>query len=76
MLARRFTALVRACNAGNQADAAAAGAELDAWLVEAGKCGVPTRETFAIGLKQDAAAIRAALTTLWSNGQTKGQVTA
>jgi len=74
MLARRFTALVRGCNASNQTDAAAAGAELDAWLAEAGKCGVPTMETFAAGLKQDAGAIRAALTMPWSNGQTEGQV--
>jgi len=74
MLARRFTALVRGCNVGNQTDAVAAGAELDAWLAEAGKCGVPTMETFAAGLKQDADAIRAALTTPWSNGQTEGQV--
>ena len=73
-LARRFTALVRGCNAGNQTDAAAASAELDAWLVEASKCGVQTMETFAAGLKQDADAIRAALTTPWSNGQTEGQV--
>jgi len=73
-LARRFTALVRGCNVGNQTDAVAAGAELDAWLAEAGKCGVPTMETFAAGLKQDADAIRAALTTPWSNGQTEGQV--
>jgi len=72
--ARRFTALVRGCNLGNQTGAVAAGAELDAWLAEAGKCGVPTMETFAAGLKQDADAIRAALTTPWSNGQTKGQV--
>jgi len=57
-----------------QSDAVAAGAELDAWLAEAGKCGVPTMETFAAGLKQDADAIRAALTTPWSNGQTEGQV--
>lgn len=74
MLARRFTALVRGCNAGNQTDALAASAELDAWLTEAGKCGVPTMETFAAGLKKDDNAIRAALTTPWSNGQTEGQV--
>ena len=73
-LARRFTALVRGCNAGSQTDAVGAGAELDAWLVEAGGCGVPTLETFAAGLKKDGAAIRAALTTPWSNGQTEGQV--
>ena len=73
-LARRFTALVRACNAGSQTDAVAAGAELDAWLAEGGECGVPTMETFAAGLRKDGDAIRAALTTPWSNGQTEGQV--
>ena len=73
-LARRFTALVRSCNAGNQSGTDAASAELDAWLVEAGGCGVPTMETFAAGLKKDGNAIRAALTTLWSNGQTEGQI--
>ena len=67
-------ALVRGCNAGSQTDAVAAGAELDAWLVEAGRCGVPTMETFAAGLRKDSDAIRAALTTPWSNGQTEGQV--
>ena len=74
VLACRFTALVRACNVGNQTNAVAAGAELDAWLIEAGGCGVPTMETFAAGLKKDADATRAALTTPWSNGQTEGQV--
>lgn len=73
-LARRFTVLVRGCNACNQTDAGAAVAELDAWLVEAGRCGVPTMETFAAGLKKDGDAIRGALTTPWSNGQTEGQV--
>ena len=68
MLARRFTALVRGCTLGNQTDATAAGAELDAWLAEASRCGVQTMEAFAAGLKQDAKAIRAALTTPWSNG--------
>ncbi len=51
MLAHRLTTLVRGCNAGNQTDAVIAEAELDAWLAEAGKCGVPTMETFAAGLK-------------------------
>ena len=32
-------------------------------------------ETFAAGLEQDGTAIRAALTTPRSNGQTEGQVT-
>ena len=73
-LARRFTVLVRGCNACNHTDAGAAVAELDAWVVEAGRCGVPTMGTFAAGLKKDGNAIRGALTTPWSNGQTEGQV--
>ena len=56
------------------AAAVAARAELDAWLTEAGACGVPAMETFAAGLGRDSDAIRAALTTPWSNGQTEGQV--
>jgi transposase len=73
-LARRFTALVRACNASNQADVHAAQAELTNWLSEARASGVPAMETFATGLEGDSAAISAALTTPWSNGQTEGQV--
>ncbi len=48
---------------------------LDAWLAEARSCSVPAVETFAAGLQQDAAAICAALTTPWSNGQAEGQIT-
>jgi transposase len=36
---------------------------------------VRATETFAAGLEQDGAAVRAALTTPWSNGQAEGQVT-
>ncbi|ANY84023.1 hypothetical protein BB934_37810 (plasmid) [Microvirga ossetica] len=32
-------------------------------------------ETFAAGLDQDGAAVRAALTTPWSNGRAEGQIT-
>ncbi len=59
MLARKLTLLIRECNAGSQTDAVAACAELDAWLAEAGRCGVPTMETFAAGLKKDGNAMRA-----------------
>ena len=31
-------------------------------------------ETFAAGLEHDGAAVRAALTTSWGNGQTEGRV--
>ncbi|GJD54079.1 ISL3 family transposase ISMno5 [Methylobacterium crusticola] len=48
--------------------------ELDRWLLETRTCGVAARETFAAGLAQDRAAVRAALTTSWSNAQTEGQI--
>jgi len=74
-LARRFTALVRGCGVGRNADPVAALAELDAWLADARTCGVRALETFAAGLEQDGAAVRAALTTPWSSGQAEGQIT-
>ena len=46
----------------------------DTWLTDSEQSGVYQLETFAVGLRQDAAAIRAALETPWSNGQTEGQV--
>jgi transposase len=49
-------------------------ATLDAWLTEARACGVGAVETFAAGLEQDGAAVRAALTLPWSNGQAEGQI--
>jgi len=45
-----------------------------AWLAEARACGVGTVETFVAGLEQDGAAVRAALTLPWSNGQAEGQI--
>ncbi len=47
---------------------------LDAWLNEARAGGITTLQTFAEGLKHDGEAVRAALETLYSNGQTEGQV--
>jgi transposase len=73
-LARRFTALVRACNASKKEDVHTASADLTIWLAEASASGVPVIETFAAGLRGDGGAIDAALTTPWSNGQTEGQV--
>ena len=74
-LARRFTTLVRGCGAGGKLGPDAALAGLEAWLADARASGVRAAETFAAGLEQDGAAVRAALTTPWSNGQTEGQVT-
>jgi transposase len=34
----------------------------------------PMFQTFATGLRQDYAAVRAAIETHWSNGQTEGQI--
>ena len=65
-LARRFTMLIRACGLDGERPADAAG-ELDRWLLETRSCGVAALETFAAGLAQDGAAVRAALTTPWSN---------
>ena len=45
---------------------------LDDWLADA-KTGLLT--SFASGVGQDCAAVRAALTEPWSNGQTEGQNT-
>ena len=74
-LARRFTTLVRGCGAGGKLGPDAALAGLEAWLADARASGIRAVETFAAGLEQDGAAVRAALTTSWSNGQTEGQVT-
>src|SRR3954453_4828312 len=73
--ARRFTRLVHACCAGSRDRPEAPPEALEAWLRDARACGVPAVETFAAGLEQDGAAVRAALTTPWSNGQTEGRIT-
>ena len=61
-LALRFAAMVRE----RQVD------ELDRWLADA--AGSELR-SFASGLRQDEAAVRAALQLPWSSGQTEGQIT-
>ena len=73
-LARRFTALVRACGAGQPTRPVAPVANLDAWLAEAWACGIGAVETFAAGLEQYGAAVRAVLTEPWSSGQAEGQI--
>ena len=47
---------------------------LEPWLKEASASGVPELRTFATGLRRDQAAILAALTYEWSQGQVEGQV--
>ena len=48
---------------------------LDEWMARTHDEGVPRElRGFADGLKQDDAAVRAALSLEWSNGQVEGQV--
>jgi transposase len=69
-LVRRFVALVR-----SRTPPAGRVEAFEAWLAEARTCGIRTIETFAAGLQQDGPAVRAALTTPWSNAQAEGHVT-
>ncbi|HEV2126748.1 MAG TPA: transposase [Chloroflexota bacterium] len=48
--------------------------ELDAWLTKAGASACQELRLFALGLRQDLAAVRSALVLEWSNGQSEGQV--
>jgi transposase len=48
--------------------------ELDSWVEDALACGVPALRNFAANLRHDYAAIKAALSLPWSNGQVEGQV--
>ena len=48
---------------------------LPAWLEQAEQSSVTEMKSFATGIKQDYAAVAAALEHEWSNGQTEGQIT-
>jgi transposase len=48
---------------------------LPAWLEQAEQCAVPEMRAFAAGLRQDYAAVAAAMEQVWSNGQVEGQIT-
>lgn len=77
-LAQQFVALVRGntLNASNSiANGQAQLAGFESWLTTASTSGIRALETFAAGLAQDGAAVRAALTTPWSNAQAEGQIT-
>jgi transposase len=50
------------------------GKDLDEWLSQAEHCGIAELESFAQGLRRDAAAVRAAFSSPWSQGQVEGQV--
>lgn len=47
---------------------------LTTWLDRANASGLPEVRAFAAGIQRDRAAVDAALTCPWSNGQTEGQV--
>ncbi|MCS3830027.1 transposase [Salinibacter ruber] len=48
--------------------------KLDSWLSSCSRSGIERFDTFAAGLRQDYAAVRAALSEPWSNGQAEGQI--
>ncbi|WP_162571625.1 ISL3 family transposase [Variovorax sp. SRS16] len=48
--------------------------EFDRWLERLSKCSAPEMQNFARSLRHDLAAVRAAFTLPWSNGQTEGHV--
>jgi transposase len=48
---------------------------LPVWLEQAGQCAEPTMRGFAASLRQDYAAVAAAMEQMWSNGQVEGQIT-
>jgi transposase len=63
-LAQAFALMVRQRNAS----------ALEPWLESATESGIPELRTFATGMKRDHAAVLAALTYEWSQGQVEGQV--
>jgi transposase len=65
---------VRGCSIGSKAACRAPITTSKGWLADALKSDVSAVATFARGLQQDGAAVKAALTTPWSSGQTEGQV--
>jgi transposase len=77
-LVQRFAALVRAAGVGGNGVSARGIrplAALEAWLAAARASSIRALQTFASGLVMDGAAVRAALTTPWSNAQAEGQIT-
>jgi transposase len=50
------------------------GRRFDAWLTRATTSGIPELDRSARGLTDDRAAVEAALSLEWSNGQTEGQI--
>ncbi len=63
-LAQQFIAIIRE----RKADA------LEEWMTNAAASGLAEMRGFVTGLQRDVAAVTAALTSEWSNGQVEGQV--
>jgi transposase len=49
-------------------------ADLENWLTQAEKSGLPEFKKMASGIRQDYAAVEAAFASQWSNGQVEAQV--
>jgi transposase len=47
---------------------------LDSWLAQAESCGLRELRRFALSLRQDYAAVRAAVEEVWSQGPTEGHI--
>ena len=47
---------------------------LASWFDRAETSALPEIRSFATGLRRDQAAVEAAITSVWSNGQTEGQI--
>jgi len=63
-LVMRFRGILKGANPG----------KLDRWLDDALGSRIHCMRQFAIKLRQDAAAVRNAITEIWSNGQVEGQI--
>ncbi|MDQ5850701.1 MAG: ISL3 family transposase [Chloroflexota bacterium] len=63
-LAQEFAAMVRERS----------GSQLDGWLERASASGIPALRNFAASLRQDYAAVQAAVSLPWSNGPTEGNI--
>jgi transposase len=50
------------------------GADLDAWLIQAKRSGLPEFKTMVNGIRLDYVAVKAAFSSTWSNGQVEAQV--
>ena len=62
---------MRGRGAGGKLGPDAALAGLEVWPADARSSGLRAMGTFAVGLERDGAAVRTALSTPWSNGQTE-----